>query len=237
MPKELINLELVPVRYWAEEDRPREKMINKGKAALTDAELLAILMNTGTRKETVVGLSKKVLESVGNDLSSLSRLSIQDLMRFNGIGEAKAITIAAALELGRRRRDADAREKVTVKSSRDAFEYIASSLNDKPHEEFWILTLNRANKVTGKHKVSEGGLTGTVADQRIIFKKALDEMACGMVLAHNHPSGMLKPSQADIQLTKRMVEAGKILDISIMDHLILSGSGTQYYSFADEGML
>lgn len=237
MEKQLTNLELMPIKYWAEEDRPREKMISKGKASLTETELLAILMNTGTRDQNVLDLSKEVLTSVEYDLSALSKMNVKELMRFRGIGEAKAVTIAAALELGRRRRDWEAKEKATINSSRDAFELIASSLNDIPHEEFWILVLNRANKVTGKFKVSEGGLTGTVADQRIIFKKALDQSACGIILAHNHPSGNLKPSQADVQLTKRMVEAGRILDIPIMDHLILSDSGSGYYSFADEGML
>lgn len=235
MEKEIPPHASQPVRFWAKEDRPREKMVNKGKTSLTDAELLAILMNTGTKDESVINLSQRVLSAVQNDLLRLSRLSIQELMRFKGIGEAKAITIAAALELGRRRRDKEAYSKPFIKSSKQAFEILATSLSDIPHEEFWILVLNRANKVTGKYKVSSGGLTGTVADQRIIFKKALDDAACCLILAHNHPSGNLKPSQADIQLTKKMVEAGKILDIDVMDHLIISE--TDYYSFADNGLL
>jgi len=235
MEKELTTLESISVKSWAEDDRPREKMMRKGKTSLSDAELVAILMNTGTKNENVVDLAKRILNSVQNDLMTLSRLNVKELMRFKGIGEAKAITIASALELGRRRRDCEATQKAIISSSKDAYELLASSLSDLQHEEFWIMLLNRAHKVIGKFVVSSGGLTGTVADQRIIFKKALDESACGIILAHNHPSGNLKPSQADIQLTKRLVEGGRILDIPIMDHLIITE--TSYYSFADEGML
>ncbi|MCG9909941.1 MAG: DNA repair protein RadC [Flavobacteriales bacterium] len=229
------NREFTSVKAWAEDDRPREKLIKKGKAALSDAELLAILMNTGTRNETVVDLSKRLLASVNYDLAALSRLSLKDLMRFKGVGEAKAVTISAALELGRRRRDSEVGRKPKISSSKDAYEYLASSLSDLPHEEFWILLLNKANTVIGKYSVSAGGFAGTVADQRIIFKKALEEQACGIILAHNHPSGNLKPSQADIKLTKTMKESGNILDIPVFDHLIITASG--YFSFADEGML
>jgi DNA repair protein RadC len=235
MEKELTKLESISVKSWAEDDRPREKMIHKGKTSLSDAELIAILMNTGTKNENVVELAKRILSSVQNDLLALSKLNVKELMRFKGIGEAKAITITSALELGRRRRDCEATQKTIISTSKDAYELLASSLSDLPHEEFWILLLNRAHKVIGKFSVSSGGLTGTVADQRIIFKKALDQSACGIILAHNHPSGNLKPSQADIQLTKRLVEGGRILDIPIMDHLIITE--TNYYSFADEGML
>jgi len=235
MEKELTTLEAISVKSWAEDDRPREKMMSKGKTSLSDAELIAILMNTGTKNENVVDLAKRILNSVQNDLLALSKLNIKELMRFKGIGEAKAITIASALELGRRRRDCEATQKPIISSSKDAYELLASSLSDLPHEEFWIMLLNRAHKVIGKFVVSSGGLTGTVADQRIIFKKALDESACGIILAHNHPSGNLKPSQADIQLTKRLVEGGRILDIPVMDHIIITD--TSYYSFADEGML
>ena len=235
MEKELTLLEAIPVKSWAEDDRPREKMMSKGKTSLSDAELIAILMNTGTKNENVLDLAKRILNSVQNDLMALSKLNVKELMRFKGIGEAKAIAIASALELGRRRRDREATKKPIISSSKDAYELLASSLSDLPHEEFWIMLLNRAHKVIGKFVVSSGGLTGTVADQRIIFKKALDESACGIILAHNHPSGNLKPSQADIQLTKRLVEGGRILDIPVMDHLIITE--TSYYSFADEGML
>lgn len=227
--------DLLLLRSWAEEDKPREKMILRGQAALTDTELLALLVNSGTPGEDVIVITKRILASVQNDLVALSRLNVKELMKFRGIGQAKAVTIAAALELGRRRRESEAGKKPLISTSKQAYEYLAPSLADLPHEEFWILLLNRANKVLRKYPVGTGGLTGTVADQRIIFKKALDEGACGIILAHNHPSGNLKPSQADIQLTRRMKEAGTIMDIPILDHIIISDTG--YYSFADEGNL
>lgn len=235
MKKSLLISENTSVKSWAEDDRPREKMVLKGKSALSDAELLAILMNTGSRNETVVDLAKRMLSSVNNDLLALSRLSIKELMQFKGVGSAKAVSIAAALELGRRRRESEAFQKLKIASSRDAFEYLAPSLADLGHEEFWVILLNRANRVLGKFAVSSGGLTGTVVDQRLIFKKAIEESACGVILAHNHPSGNLKPSQQDMLFTKRICEAGKIMEILVLDHLILNESG--YYSFADEGKL
>jgi DNA repair protein RadC len=227
--------EFTPVKDWAEGDRPREKLLNKGKTALSDAELLAILMNTGSRNETVVDLAKRILASVNNDLVALSRLSTRDLTQFKGVGEAKAVTLAAALELGRRRRESEATQKIKISSSKDAFEYLAPVLSDLSHEEFWILLLNRANKVMGKHRVGTGGFTGTVADPRIIFKTALEHSAVALILSHNHPSGNLKPSAEDLNLTKKLKEAGKFLDIPILDHLIIGE--TSYYSFADEGLL
>ncbi len=227
--------EFTPVKAWAEDDRPREKLIHKGKSALSDAELLAILMNTGTRNETVVDLAKRILGSVNHDLVALSRMSIKDLMQFKGVGEAKAVTLAAALELGRRRRESEAAQKVKINSSRDAFEYLAPALSDLNHEEFWILLLNRANKVIGKQRIGVGGFTGTVADPRLIFKTALESSAVAIILGHNHPSGNLKPSPEDLALTKKLSEAGKFLDIHILDHLIIGETG--YYSFADEGRL
>lgn len=225
----------ISMKSWAEEDRPREKMLLKGQTALTDTELLAILINTGTPKEGVFELSKRILASTQNDLVALSRLNVKELMRFSGIGRAKAVTIAASLELGRRRRESESGKKPLISSSKNAYEYLESTLSDLPHEEFWILLLNRANRVLGKQLVSSGGLTGTIADQRIIFKKALDQSACGIILAHNHPSGNSKPSQSDIQLTRRMTDAGRIMDIPVLDHLIITDNG--YYSFADEGIL
>jgi DNA repair protein RadC len=229
------SVEFTPVKAWAEDDRPREKLLNKGKTALSDAELLAILMNTGSRNETVVDLAKRILASVNNDLVALSRLSIKDLTQFKGVGEAKAVTLAAALEMGRRRRESEAAQKTKISSSKDAFEYLAPLLSDLSHEEFWILLLNRANKVMGKHRVGTGGFTGTVADPRIIFKTALEHSAVSLILSHNHPSGNLKPSAEDLNLTKKLKEAGKFLDIPVMDHLIIGESS--YYSFADEGLL
>lgn len=230
-----IEEDLMQLRAWAKEDKPREKMLHRGQAALTDTELLAILVNSGTPNEDVILISKRILASVNNDLLTLARLNVKELMKFRGIGKAKAVTIAAALELGRRRQESEVGKKPLISSSRKAYEYLAPSMADLPHEEFWMLLLNQANKVLRKFSVSSGGLTGTVADQRIIFKKALEEGACGIILAHNHPSGNLKPSQPDIQLTRRMKEAGRIMDIPILDHLIITDTG--YYSFADEGNL
>lgn len=223
------------LRSWADEDKPREKMISRGQSALTDTELLAILVNSGTPNEDVMTITKRILDSVHNDLTALSRLNVKDLMKFRGIGEAKAVAIASALELGRRRRESESGRRPLISTSKQAYEYLAPTLADLPHEEFWVLLLNQANKVLLKYRVGTGGLTGTVADQRIIFKKALEEGACGLILAHNHPSGNRKPSQSDIQLTQRMKEAGRIMDIPILDHLIITDTG--YYSFADEEMM
>lgn len=223
------------IKYWAEEDRPREKLLNKGKHNLSDAELLAILIGSGSREESAVGLSQKILNTADNNLNELGKTSITELMRFKGIGEAKAITIVAALELGRRRQLTDVKDKPKIKSSRDAYNTIASLLIDLPHEEFWILLLNRSNEVISREKISTGGVSGTVVDAKIIFKKALDILASSIILVHNHPSGNLRPSQADIDVTRKMKKAGVVLDISILDHLIISERG--FYSFADEGTL
>lgn len=225
----------VPFKSWAEDDRPREKLLKKGKSTLSDAELLAILLNTGSRNETVVDLAKRLLAGTNNDLIALSRMTVKELTSLKGIGEAKAVTIAAALELGKRRRESEARQKTVIGSSKDAYEILAASITDIPHEEFWILLLNRQNHLIKKHFVSSGGMSGTVADQRLIFKKALEESSSSIILAHNHPSGSCKPSRDDISLTKKLKEAGKIMDIPILDHIIVTDTG--YYSFADEGVL
>ena len=227
--------QLLTIKNWAAEDRPREKLSLKGKSTLSDAELLAILLGTGTPTLSAVDLAKNVLQGAGNSLHELARLSAKDLMKTKGIGEAKAITIIAALELGRRRKDLDANEKPKVTTSRDVFEYLKSDLLDIPHEEFWILVLNRANRIIKKHQISQGGVAGTVADPKIIFKIALEELASGIILAHNHPSGNLTASQADIALTKKLKEAGKLLEIQVLDHVIIAGQ--KYFSFADEGIL
>jgi len=227
--------QLLTIKNWAAEDRPREKLSLKGKSTLSDAELLAILLGTGTPTLSAVDLAKNVLQGAGNSLHELARLSAKDLMKTKGIGEAKAITIIAALELGRRRKDLDANEKPKVTTSRDVFEYLKSDLLDIPHEEFWILVLNRANRIIKKHQISQGGVAGTVADPKIIFKIALEELASGIILAHNHPSGNLTASQADIALTKKIKEAGKLLEIQVLDHVIIAGQ--KYFSFADEGIL
>ena len=223
------------IKSWAEEDRPREKMLLKGKSTLSDAELLGILISSGIQNMTAVDIGKEILRNVENDLNQLGKLSIKDLSKFKGIGEARAITIVAALELGRRRKETESVKKPVIKSSNDAFVLMKPMLWDLLHEEFWIITLSRSNQVIKTIQISAGGVAGTVADPKIIFKHALEQLASGIILVHNHPSGNLKPSQEDINLTKKIKEGGRILDIPILDHLIISDNG--YYSFADESML
>lgn len=223
------------IKSWNEDDRPREKLLLKGRAALSDAELIAILIGSGSRDESAVSLSQRILASANNNLSELGKLSIQDLMQFKGIGEAKAITIAAALELGRRRRGEEALQKKKITSSLSVFELIQPIIGDLAHEEFWIVYLNNSNKVLQTSQLSKGGITGTVVDIRLAFKNAIQLGAVAVILAHNHPSGALKPSQADIQLTKKLKTAGESLDIKVLDHLIVTEK--TYFSFADEQML
>lgn len=223
------------IKNWNENDRPREKMLLKGRIALSDAELIAILIGSGSRNESAVSLSQRILASVDNNLSELGRLSIAELMEFKGIGEAKAISIAAATELGRRRRSGQALERKKITSSNSVFEFIQPMIGELPHEEFWILYLNNSNKVIKSAQLSKGGITGTVVDVRLVFKEALQIGAVGIILAHNHPSGTLKPSHADIQLTKKLKMAGDSLDIKVLDHLIITEKA--YFSFADENML
>ena len=223
------------IKNWSPEDRPREKLLRKGTSALSDTELIAILIGSGTPKNSAVELAKKIIQSVGNNLHELARLSVKDLMKVNGIGEAKAVSIVAALELGRRRKDQGAEEKPKISSSKDAYDQINPDLMDLQHEEFWVLLLNRANRMIRKKRVSEGGVSGTVADPKIIFKMALEELASGVIVAHNHPSGNLTASQSDIDLTKKLKEAGKFLEVQLLDHLIIAGQ--KYYSFADEGVI
>lgn len=220
---------------WAEEDRPREKLLLKGRSVLSDAELIAILIGSGSSELSAVDLSKKILQSVNHDLNSLARLSVKDLTQFKGIGEAKAISIVSALELGRRRKATEPAKRIKIQSSKDAYESIASELLDLPTEQFWVIMLNRSNHIIHKRNISQGGVSGTVADPKLIFKKALDDLASGIILVHNHPSGNLHPSHADRQLTKKIVEAGKLLEIPVLDHIIFADNG--YYSFADEGEL
>lgn len=209
--------------------------MSKGRHTLSDAELLAILIGTGNRKETAVELARKVLQQTGNNLNKLSRMNVKDLMRIKGIGEAKAIVILAALELGKRRKDLKETKAMQVTGSKDAVDIFQPLLGDLMHEEFWVLFLNRANRVISKQQISTGGMSGTVADPRMIFKAALDEKAVGIILCHNHPSGNVQPSTADIQLTKNISEAGKVLEIGVLDHLIITQNG--FYSFADEGII
>jgi DNA repair protein RadC len=223
-----------PITNWSEDDKPREKLMLKGKSVLSDAELIAILIGSGSRNESAVDLSKRILASVDNNLNALGKLSISQLMNFKGIGEAKAISIIAALELGRRRRAEDAVELKKVTSSKIIFEIMQPIIGELPHEEFWIIYLNNSNKVISKSQLSKGGITGTLVDVRIVFKIALEMGATGLILCHNHPSGTLIPSDADKQITKKLKLAGDSLEIKVLDHLIVTEKN--YFSFVDEGI-
>jgi DNA repair protein RadC len=223
------------IKQWSKDDRPREKLLSAGAENLSNSELLAILIHNGTRQKTAVDVAKEVLKLSKDNLVELGKLSVKELMKIKGIGEAKAITITAALELGRRRQAATPLEKHIVGNSKDIARYLQTKLKDHRHEVFAVLFLNRANKINHFEIISEGGITGTVADPRIILRKALEEDAVSIILCHNHPSGSLKPSRADEELTKKIKEAAGFLDISVLDHIIVSEDG--YYSFADEGLL
>lgn len=225
----------LPINQWAEDDRPREKLLLKGKGQLSKAELIAILIGSGNRNDSAVQLSKSILNTINNNLAELAKMSIKDLTKFKGIGEAKAISIVAGLELGKRRLAEEAEVKKKVKSSEDVFHLLFPDLSDKNYEEFWILLLDRANQVIRKVNISEGGTAGTVADPKKIFKMALDLGASSLILAHNHPSNNTKPSQNDIDLTKKLRSAGKLLDIEVLDHLVFGHDS--YYSFADENLM
>jgi DNA repair protein RadC len=223
------------IKQWAKDDRPREKLLANGAENLSNSELLAILIHNGSKEKTAVDLAKEILKLGKDNLGELGKLSIKELMGIKGIGEAKAITIAAALELGRRREATAPLEKSIIKNSADIARYLQTKLKDYRHEVFAVLFLNRANKVNHFEIVSEGGITGTVADPRVILRKALEHDAVNLILCHNHPSGSLKPSRADEQLTTKIKEAARFLDITVVDHLIVSEDG--YYSFADDGIL
>ncbi len=223
------------IKQWAEDDRPREKLQQKGPAALSNAELLAILINSGTRTHSALGLAKLVLEQVENRLGELGRLSIKELQKTKGIGEARAITIAAALELGRRRQSVDILSKPSVSSGEDAAEIVIPLLNDLNHEAFCVLYLNQANRLLRHEIISHGGLTGTVADVRVILKQALLYNANQLIVAHNHPSGNLQPSSADKTLTRKLQEAAALMDIRLLDHLIIAAG--RYLSLQEEGLM
>lgn len=225
----------LPINKWSVDDRPREKMLAKGRGSLTDSELMAILIGSGNNDESAVALSQRILNDNSNNLIELSKLSINDLMTYKGIGEAKSITIAAALELGRRRRYAEAIEKPSVGCSRDAFEYLYPHVSDLAQEQFWILLLNSANKIIKKERIGIGGLSSTSADPKIIFKSAIESLASSIILCHNHPSGSTEPSKMDMSLTTNIVNGGKILDIKVLDHLIVGNN--IYFSFADHGLI
>ncbi len=223
------------IPQWAEDDRPREKLLLKGRSSLSDAELLAILLGTGIKSLSAVDLAKQILKQADHNLNSLARLSVKDLTKIKGIGEAKAISIVSALELGRRRKESIQPGRPRITNSIDVVELMKQDLMDLNHEEFWIIILNRANYVLRKDQISRGGISGTVADPKLIFKSALDYGGSSIILAHNHPSGNLQPSQADITLTRTLKEAGKFLEIPVLDHIIVSDNS--YFSFADEGMI
>ncbi|MBE7653297.1 DNA repair protein RadC [Tenacibaculum finnmarkense genomovar finnmarkense] len=223
------------IKLWALDDRPREKLMLKGKAALSSAELIAIIIGSGNREQSAVGLSQKIVASVNNDLNALAKLSLEELMSFKGIGEAKAISIVTALEIGKRRQFIESNRISKITSSLDAATILQPLIGDLGHEEFWVLYLNNSNKVVAKHQLSKGGFTATLVDVRLLYQKALKVSAVGIIVAHNHPSGKLKPSNSDIQLTAKIKQAGVTLDIKLLDHLIITEK--TYFSFADQEML
>lgn len=223
------------IKSWAEEDRPREKLLKNGVRSLTDSELLALIIGSGTREISAVELSRIILSEAPGSFDTLAKKSVKELMKIKGVGEAKAISIVAALEIGRRRKEILPESKPIIKSSKDAYQLFYSELADLPHEEFWVAYLSRSNKILEKLRISQGGLSGTVIDNRLIMKSALDNLASAIILCHNHPSGNLKPSNEDIAITKKLKEAAKLFDINVLDHIILSDQG--YYSFADEELI
>jgi DNA repair protein RadC len=223
------------IKNWSQDDQPREKLRDKGKSILSDAELVAILIGSGSREESAVDLSKRILASVDHNLNALGKLSIKQLMEFKGIGEAKAISITAALELGRRRRLEEEIKSVKITSSKSVFTIMQPVLGELPHEEFWILYLNNSNKVIRKNQLSKGGITGTLVDVRLVLKNALETGATALILCHNHPSGTLKPSQADKDITQKLKAAAQSLDIKVLDHIIVTEQA--YFSFADENLM
>ncbi len=223
------------IKFLAEDDRPREKFLLKGKNSLSDAELLAIIMGSGNREESAVELGRKILGSVGNNWHNLSLLQISDLVKFKGVGEAKAISIATALEIGRRRAAQEVPEKIQISKSEDTFRILHPYLGDLQTEEFWAIFLNQNNRVLAKTKLTSGGINQSVVDVRILFKTALENFATGIIVAHNHPSGNLKPSQDDISITKIISEAGKVLNIKLLDHIIITQNS--WLSFAEENLL
>lgn len=236
LPSEIMgNYGKAGIKAWAVEDRPREKLISRGLSALTDAELIAILISSGNSRESAVELSRRIMDSIHHNLNELGKLNCDELKKFRGIGQAKAITLIAAMELGRRRNQSEALDNGQIKGSRDAADYLRPEIGDLAYEEFWVLFLNRQNKVIDKRKLSQGGMTGTVIDVRLVLKLALEKHATSMIFCHNHPSGNLDPSEADKKITKQLKEAAAVMEIPVIDHLIVTQAG--YFSFADEGLL
>lgn len=223
------------IKNWSDDDKPREKLVQKGTSVLSDAELIAILIRIGSKNESAVELSKRILSSTNNNLNELGKLSITQLMQFKGIGEAKAVSIAAALEIGRRRRGEAAQKITKISSSKNVFELLQPKMGELPHEEFWIVFLNNSNTVLHAGQISKGGITGTLVDVRLVLKQSLELGAVGLILTHNHPSGTLRPSEADKQITRKLKVAAEALDIKVLDHIIITQK--EYFSFADEGLL
>lgn len=223
------------IKSWALDDRPREKLILKGKQSLSDAELLAILLHSGTKDKSAVQLAKEILSNSANNLNRFGKVTLNELTKFKGIGEAKAITILAAMELGRRRKEIEVPEKIRIHSSKDIYNYISGIFQDLKHEECHILLVNRANEIIHTEQISKGGVAGTIVDGKIIFKIALDHLASAFVLCHNHPSGQLKPSILDIELTNKMIYFGKMIDLPLLDHIVFTDNG--YFSFVDNGLI
>lgn len=223
------------IKNWSDDDKPREKLVHKGRSVLSDAELIAILIRSGSAHESAVELSKRILASVDNNLNELGKLSLQQLMKFKGVGQAKAVSIIAALEMGRRRRGEEGHKITKISSSKSVYELLQPKMGELPHEEFWIVYLNNSNKVLFAGQQSKGGITGTLVDVRLVLKQALELGAVALILAHNHPSGTLKPSEADKQVTSKLKTASEALDIKVLDHLIITQK--EYFSFADEGLL
>lgn len=223
------------IKSWADDDRPREKLETKGKRSLSNVELLAILINSGTKTKTAVDVARSILKDLNGDLNALAKVSVQDLCKYEGMGKVRSITVISAMELCRRRKPESTTNKMTITSSSDIYSEMKTHLADELYEQFWMLCLNRANKLVNTALISNGGLTGTVADPRKIFKIALENSASGVIFCHNHPSGNIKPSDADISLTKKLKMAGEYLDIAVLDHLIIGGES--YYSFADNGRM
>lgn len=225
----------VPVSEWCKDDQPRYKMLYKGKGALSDAETLSIILGGGSPTGTSLDLAKRILQSANNNLAIVSRLSVAELIRIKGIGQAKATSVVAAFEIGRRKNLNEVLAQGKISNSKDAYELLKSTLDDKPYEEFWIVLLNKANKVIRTCNISEGGIAGTVVDPKKIFKIALDHHASSIILGHNHPSGNIQPSEADNKITRKIQSAGDLLDISVLDHIIVGSDG--YYSYADSGAI
>lgn len=235
MLQEMDEYARISIRNWSVEDRPREKMMSKGIQSLSDSELIALLIGSGTREVSAVELARQILNKADNSLDKLGKLSVADLKKLKGIGQARAISIAAALELGRRRTLSESPEACKISGSADVFNMMQSLLADLPHEEFWILILNRSNRVVDKRKISQGGITGTVTDIRMILKMALEQLGTSLILCHNHPSGNLQPSDADLAITRRLKESAALMDITVLDHIIIAGR--KYFSFADDSLI